>query len=92
MRKLLPNRYGDKNYLLTIGPIEFDEEELYFLEMYSKYYRTGFNEDGSIAFVDPSGGPFIDIGNESLLTGKVLREIISLGNVDGKSLFKLVFE
>jgi hypothetical protein len=28
------------------------------------YYRTGFNEDKTINFIDPSGGPYICIGTD----------------------------
>lgn len=27
-----------------------------------KYYRTGYNDDDSINFIDPSGGPYIGVG------------------------------
>jgi len=26
------------------------------------YYRTGYNDDDSIEFIDPSGGPYIAVG------------------------------
>jgi len=27
-----------------------------------QYSRSGFNDDGSITFIDPSGGPYIAVG------------------------------
>ena len=27
-----------------------------------QYSRSGFNDDGSITFIDPSGGPYIGVG------------------------------
>lgn len=27
------------------------------------YSRVGFNDDGSLAFIDPPGGPFLGIGD-----------------------------
>jgi hypothetical protein len=51
------NRYGDE--------IIFKEINENQIEMIGgEYYRTGYNEDGIIDFVDPSGGPFIQLGTE----------------------------
>lgn len=52
------NRYGDE--------IIFKEINENQIEMIGgQYYRTGYNEDGkSIMFVDPSGGPFIQVGTD----------------------------
>lgn len=43
------------------------------------YCRIGTNEDGSLAFVDPSGGPFLEIG--TLLNDK--KHIIQNISEDG---------
>jgi hypothetical protein len=51
------NRYGDE--------IIFKEINENQIEMIGgEYYRTGYNKDGMIDFVDPSGGPFIQVGTE----------------------------
>lgn len=52
----LPNRDG---LLVQLVPIK---RGLYRLEFDANTMRIGSNEDGSINFVDPSGGPFINIG------------------------------
>lgn len=61
------NRYG--NYY------EFKKltENTYTIVGDLKYWRCGFNNDNSIDFVDPSGGPFIDVG--STIEGKVITKI-----------------
>jgi len=51
------NRYGDE--------IIFKEINKNQIEMIGgEYYRTGLDQDGTINFVDPSGGPFIQVGTE----------------------------
>ena len=52
------NRYGDEIIFKKINENQ--------IEMIGgQYYRTGYNEDGkSIMFIDPSGGPFIQIGTD----------------------------
>jgi hypothetical protein len=52
----MKNRYGDEYFFKQLT------EDTYTIEGDLKYWRSGYNEDGSISFVDPSGGPFIDIG------------------------------
>lgn len=61
----LSNRYGDKNYLEKI------DENIYILRLAENskdYCRFGLREghdweDKEYDFVDPSGGPFIQINN-----------------------------
>lgn len=51
------NRYGDR--------IIFKEINENQIEMIGgSYYRTGYNQDETINFVDPAGGPFIQIGTD----------------------------
>lgn len=52
----LPNRDG---ILVQLVPIK---RGLYQLKFDANTMRIGSNEDGSINFVDPPGGPFINIG------------------------------
>jgi hypothetical protein len=52
------NRYGDYYEFKQLS------ENTYTIVGDLKYWRSGFNNDGSIDFVDPSGGPFISIGYE----------------------------
>lgn len=56
----LPNRYGNKNYLKLI-PGTTNKYELVFDDA-SCYYRIGKDNDGNLAFIDPEGGPMIDVG------------------------------
>lgn len=52
-------RYGNSAYVYELQP---DVYRLFFQE---NFYRVGYQEDGnSINFVDPSGGPFIEVGLE----------------------------
>ena len=61
----LSNRYGDKNYLDKV------DEHIYILRLDPKsgdYCRFGLREshdweDREYDFVDPSGGPFIQVNN-----------------------------
>lgn len=50
------NRYGNHYEFKKLS------ENTYTIVGDLKYWRSGFANDGSIDFVDPSGGPFIDIG------------------------------
>ena len=51
------NRYGD-----AIIFKEINENQIQMIG--GDYYRTGYNQDGTINFVDPSGGPFIQEGTD----------------------------
>lgn len=51
------NRYGDK---ITFQYINENQIQM----LGGDYYRTGYNEDETIDFVDPSGGPFIQVGTD----------------------------
>ena len=52
----LPNRYGDDVHL------EHVKEGIYKLVFEDDYVRLGYEDDDTIAFIDPSGGPFISVG------------------------------
>lgn len=51
----LPSR-GENNYL------EFLEGSTYLLHTEVDSVRVGYDEDNSIYFIDPSGGPYMDVG------------------------------
>ena len=51
------NRYGD-----AIIFKEINENQIQMIG--GNYYRTGYDQDGTINFVDPSGGPFIQEGTD----------------------------
>jgi hypothetical protein len=51
------NRYGDAIIFKHIN-----ENQIQMLG--GDHYRTGYNQDGTINFVDPSGGPFIQEGTD----------------------------
>lgn len=51
------NRYGDEIIFKKIN-----ENQIQMIG--GQYYRTGYNEDETINFVDPSGGPFIQVGTD----------------------------
>ena len=53
---VLDNRYGDLVQLIR------QDGNLYLLDGDLDYMRVGYNDDKSINFVDPSGGPFIRVG------------------------------
>lgn len=55
MKATYYNRYGD---IIVFEKINDDTIKMYGFE----YSRSGFNDDGSINFIDPSGGPFIAVG------------------------------
>lgn len=52
----LPNRYGDEVYL------EHVKEGIYKLVFEDDYVRLGYEDDDTITFIDPPGGPFISVG------------------------------
>ena len=51
------NRYGDEIIFK-----EINENQIQMLG--GDHYRIGYNEDETIDFVDPSGGPFIQVGTD----------------------------
>ena len=55
---VLDNRYGDLIQLIK------QDGNIYLLDGDLGYMRVGFNEDKSINFVDPSGGPFMRVGTK----------------------------
>lgn len=72
----LYNRYGDKNYLDKV------DEHIYILRLDPKsedYYRVGLREgtareDKEYDFVDPAGGPFIQVDSYKI-DGKPVKYI-----------------
>lgn len=70
---ILPNRYGDLVQLIK------QDGNLYLLDGDLGYMRVGFNEDKSINFVDPSGGPFMSVGSER--DDFVIKSIEGIANV-----------
>lgn len=69
----LHSRYGNEYSLKHIG------ESQYAFEGNSEYMRVGQNEDGTINFIDPEGGPFMSIGG--LIEDKTIRSIYFDKNV-----------
>jgi hypothetical protein len=55
---VLDNRYGDLVQLIK------QDGNIYLLDGDLGYMRVGYNDDKSINFVDPSGGPFMRVGTE----------------------------
>lgn len=53
---ILPNRYGDLIQLIK------QDGNVYLLDGELNYMRIGFNDDKTINFIDPSGGPFMRVG------------------------------
>lgn len=87
MKKIkLPNRYGDKNYLKEVGPNKYK----LVLDSNSGNLRLGFGfiEENQYDYVDPSGGPFMKVGQEIPGVEGVLAEIEV---VKGKGIF-LIFK
>jgi hypothetical protein len=56
-----------------------------------EYYRIGYNEDKTINFVDPSGGPFIQEGTElgRYFGDGVERKIKSININEGKKILSI---
>jgi hypothetical protein len=52
------SRYGDDRSLKEVEPGVFT----YVTTENMHYCRYGYEEDGSVSFVDPEGGPFIEVG------------------------------
>lgn len=85
MKKIkLPNRYGDKNYLEEVEPNKYK----LVLDSNSENLRFGFIEENQYDYVDPSGGPFMKVGQEIPGVEGVLAEIEV---VKGKGIF-LIFK
>ena len=70
---VLDNRYGDLIQLIK------QDGNIYLLDGDLDYMRVGFNEDKSINFVDPSGGPFMRVGSER--DNFVIKSIEGIANV-----------
>jgi hypothetical protein len=69
--KVLPNRY---NYYVALWPTS-NIYKFVADERATNHYRIGFNDDKSIAFIDPPGGPMLHVGYEVEGCGK-LKSII----------------
>lgn len=54
---ILTSRYGDVWGLVKM-------KEGYYLWAEPEHTRVGYNDDNSICFVDPPGGPFLQVGDE----------------------------
>lgn len=65
----LPTHDGSNNYLEDLGNNKYKLHA-----QYEDYMRVIYNEDNSIYAIDPSGGPFMTIG-EFKVNGKVLKSI-----------------
>jgi hypothetical protein len=70
---VLHNRYGDLIQLVK------QDKNLYLLDGDLDYMRVGFNNDKTIEFVDPSGGPFMQVGTK--LDNFTIETIDSIANV-----------
>ena len=70
---VLDNRYDDLIQLIK------QDGNIYLLDGDLGYMRVGFNEDKSINFVDPSGGPFMRVGSER--DNFVIKSIEGIANV-----------
>ena len=70
---VLPNRYGDLVQLVK------QDGNLYLLDGDLDYMRVGYNEDKTINFVDPSGGPFMRI--DTKFDNFVVKSIEGIANV-----------
>lgn len=55
----LSNRYGDKNYLVLVKDNDYK-----IVLQHNHGIRIGYNEDNSICFIDPSGGPMLSVGDK----------------------------
>ena len=85
MKKIkLPNRYGDKNYLEEVEPNKYK----LVLDSNSGNLRFGFIEENYHEYVDPSGGPFMKVGQE--IPG-VECTLAKIEVVNGKGIF-LIFK
>ena len=91
----LPNRDGDKNYLEFLHKSRDWQHLIWYklnLEHDDLGIRTGYSKptysDRYITFIDPSGGPFMEIGKfkiRDLLLKKVsFKDGITLGFVEDK--------
>lgn len=74
--KKLKNRYGEEYHFEKVG------EYTYTIVGDFQYWRISRGEDGSIDFVDPSGGPYIAVGDH-IESGKIYK----IREEDGKVLF-----
>lgn len=81
----LYNRYGDKLYLKEIS------EYVYTLEGNTDWCRIIYKDAGmtTIDAIDPSGGPYMSVGNFSIdMNRKVLNKITE--ETSGKFIFEFI--
>lgn len=79
----IPNRDGDKNYLLFTGR----EDDLLVYELRLEHdlgMRVIFGDDPEeIVAIDPSGGPFISVGNQ-MKFGEQILELVEINDLQLK--------
>lgn len=70
----MKSRYGETHRLERIGE---SDSHLFLFVPSDDYYRVGFSEDekDGYDFVDPSGGPFIQVGCILNCVNKVVKAI-----------------
>lgn len=87
MRKviLLKSRYNETHRLERIGG---SNSHLFLFIPFREYYRLGLSRDekDGYDFVDPAGGPFIQVGMELSEIGKTVKSITK--NKDGEILIE----
>ncbi len=59
----LNSRYGENNYLKLMPKPDGSESKTYLLKTENPYIGTGYLSDNRF-YVDPSGGPFMAVGDE----------------------------
>lgn len=66
------------------------DSKAYFFDAHqSQYMRTGFNDDKSIYFIDPEGGPFMCVGGSICSNKGVEYDILSIDRAEGGYNLKL---
>ena len=79
----MQNRYGDRYYFKRV-----DENTFTIVGETLKYWRFGGREGqaqmdmSDVGFVDPSGGPFIEVG--MMIEGFKIKRIRVDGDLDGR--------
>ena len=76
MKKIikLPSRYGG-NYIEIFNKNEDNSEIEYELKCKIPYIRVIYTKSGKIEAVDPDGGPFMSIGDNSIVKGYSISKI-----------------
>lgn len=71
MKKIKLNTRGDNNYLVNMLNKDGTESKTYKLVTEYPYTRCGYTENNTIDFVDPSTGPFMQVGSSIEGIGKI---------------------